>query len=624
MSSSEPTIDIMRHTAAHVMAAAIQQLWPSAKFGVGPTTEKGFYYDVLVDTPLTTEDLTRIEEKMHSIVKAKTLMQREDWAMDKAIVFMAEQHQDFKVELLNLLKTKGSTAVAEETGDTGIAAEGGAVLNSVSFYRLGSFVDLCRGPHVESADKIGVVKLINVAGAYWRGDAKNPQLQRIYAFCFPTKDELAHAIWQHEQAKLRDHRRLGKDLEMFTFCEEIGPGLPLWLPNGTIIREELEFLAKQTEYAAGYQRVSTPQLTKENLFFRSGHLPYYAEDMYAPIKIEEENYYLRPMNCPFHHNVFSVRPRSYREMPMRVAEYGTVYRYEASGALSGLMRTRGFCQNDAHIYCRKNQAEDEFLRVMNMHADYYKMFGIEDFYMRLSLPDLNKLDKYVDEPTEWMDALNIIRSAMQRSGYPYKEAKGEAAFYGPKVDFMIRSVIGNEYAISTNQLDFLATKRFNLGYIGEDGTQHPVYVIHRAPLGSHERFVAFLLEHYAGAFPVWLAPIQARVIPISDRHVEYAEEVRTALTSQSVPLASSVLRVDMDTSNDRMQKKIRQAQLEKIPYMLIVGDREAETQSVSVRLRDGTDLGSLPLAGFIERIVAECRNRKDASAPAQELKAEPA
>lgn len=621
MCMSDNSLESMRHTAGHVMAAAIQSIWPDVKFGVGPVVENGFYYDVLTEKPISVDDLERIEKKMAEIVKAKVPMVREEWKIEDALAYMKKHHQDFKVELINLLKTKGSTAVSEETGDTGVAG-GDLGVDTVSFYKLGDFVDLCHGPHVTSADKIGTFKLMSIAGAYWRGKQDNPQLQRIYGFVFETKEELEKAIWQQEQSKLRDHRRIGKDLEMFVFNEDIGPGLPLWMPNGTIVRDELEYLARMTERKSGYQRVVTPEITKEKLFYLSGHLPYYAEDMYAPIKIEEENYYLRPMNCPFHHSIFGARPRSYREMPFRVAEYGTVYRYEVSGALSGLMRTRNFCQNDAHIYCGYDQAEVEFLEVMHIHARYYKMFGIEDFYMRLSLPDLDKLDKYVNEPEKWLAALKIIRSAMEKSGYPYKEAKGEAAFYGPKVDFMIKSVVGTEYAISTNQLDFLTTTRFDLTYIGEDGNQHPVYVIHRAPLGSHERFVAFLIEHYAGAFPVWLSPIQARVIPISERHFEYAWHIQKMLSEKAVPLATGFLRADIDSSNERMQKKVRQAQLKKIPYMLIVGDREIETQSVSVRLRNGTDLGSIPINEFIERIFSECLSRKDIATEQRDIATE--
>jgi threonyl-tRNA synthetase len=383
------------------------------------------------------------------------------------------------------------------------------------------------------------------------------------------------------------------------------------MPNGMVIRQELEFLALQEERKDGYRRVATPHITKEALYYRSRHLPYYAEGMYSPLDIDGENYYLRPMNCPHHHLIYGATRHSYRELPLRIAEYGQDYRYEASGGLSGLMRVRGFCMNDAHIYCRFDQAKDEFIKVMRLHARYYDLMNIKEYYMRLSLPDLDKLDKYVDQPDKWIAALDIIKQAMQESGYPYVEGKGEAAFYGPKIDFMIKSAIGTEYTISTNQLDFLATQTFDLKYIGEDGADHPVYVIHRAPLGTHERFTAFLIEHYAGAFPTWLAPIQVRVIPISEKFTDYAQKVVDALFSTPVVNGTAGLRVDIDTTSERMQKKIRDAQLQKIPYMLVVGEREAQEGKVAVRLRSGKDLGAMPLEQFIARIKNEAESRKD-------------
>jgi threonyl-tRNA synthetase len=405
-----------------------------------------------------------------------------------------------------------------------------------------------------------------------------------------------------EEQEKRDHRRIGKDLHLFTFSPDVGAGLPLWMPNGMVIRQELEFLAVQEERRDGYQRINTPEIAKENLYIRSKHLSFYKEDMYSPLDIEGENYYLKPMNCPHHHMIYLATRHSYRELPVRFAEYGHCYRYEASGGLSGLMRVRGFSQNDAHIYCREDQAKDEFVRVTRLHARYYDLMGIKDYYMRLSLPDLSKKHNFVDEPEEWRKAGEIIRSAMKETGYPYVEVEGEAAFYGPKVDFMIKSVIGT---------DFTATKTFDLTYIGEDGAEHPVYVIHRAPLGSHERFTAFLIEHYAGAFPTWLAPIQARVIPISERAVAYGESVRQKLFDVPVVNGTAGLRIDIDTTNERMQKKIRDAQLQKIPYMLVVGEREAQEGKVAVRLRSGKDLGPMPLDAFIARIKQEAESRQD-------------
>jgi len=594
-----------RHSGAHLMAAAINKLWPTAQFGTGPAIDNGFYYDVLLDTPLEEADLKRIEKEMRHMQKQRLKFERQELSIDDAIQKMEALHQSFKVELLTLLKEKGSTAVAKETGDEDLVAPSQEGVTQVSFYQTGNFVDLCRGPHVENTGQIPAFKLTHIAGAYWRGDNTKPQLQRIYALCYATQEELEAEIWRAEQVKLRDHRRLGKELHLFTFSDEIGVGLPLWLPKGMVLRDELEFLAQKEERRDGYQRVSTPQIAKEALYYCSGHLPYYKEDMYDPIKIDEESYYLRPMNCPHHHMVYASSPHSYRELPLRISEYGQVYRYELSGALSGLMRTRGFCQNDAHIYCRFDQAKEEFLKVMQLHVRYYELMGIKDYYMRLSLPDLNKLDKYVNEPEKWLKALEIIREAMIESGYPFKEVEGEAAFYGPKIDFMIKNVIGNEYAISTNQLDFLATERFNLNYTAEDGAKHPVYVIHRAPLGSHERFVAFLIEHYAGSFPLWLSPIQVRLIPIADRHVDYARKVQDFLMSAEVHNGTGGLRVDMDSSAERMQKKIRNAQQEKIPYMLVIGDKEVEEEKVAVRLRSGEDLGAIAVPDLLERLKAE-------------------
>lgn len=607
MSSIPENLELytQRHSGAHLMAAAINKLWPTAQFGTGPAIDNGFYYDVLLDTPLEEADLKRIEKEMRHMQKQRLKFERQELSIDDAIQKMEALHQSFKVELLTLLKEKGSTAVAKETGDEDLVAPSQEGVTQVSFYQTGNFVDLCRGPHVENTGQIPAFKLTHIAGAYWRGDNTKPQLQRIYALCYATQEELEAEIWRAEQVKLRDHRRLGKELHLFTFSDEIGVGLPLWLPKGMVLRDELEFLAQKEERRDGYQRVSTPQIAKEALYYCSGHLPYYKEDMYDPIKIDEESYYLRPMNCPHHHMVYASSPHSYRELPLRISEYGQVYRYELSGALSGLMRTRGFCQNDAHIYCRFDQAKEEFLKVMQLHVRYYELMGIKDYYMRLSLPDLNKLDKYVNEPEKWLKALEIIREAMIESGYPFKEVEGEAAFYGPKIDFMIKNVIGNEYAISTNQLDFLATERFNLNYTAEDGAKHPVYVIHRAPLGSHERFVAFLIEHYAGSFPLWLSPIQVRLIPIADRHVDYARKVQDFLMSAEVHNGTGGLRVDMDSSAERMQKKIRNAQQEKIPYMLVIGDKEVEEEKVAVRLRSGEDLGAIAVPDLLERLKAE-------------------
>ncbi len=583
-------LELIRHDAAHVLAMAVQDLFPGTQVTIGPAIEEGFYYDFARDQPFTPDDLARIEARMREIVEADLPTRREVWPRDKAIAHFEEIGEHYKAELIRSIP-------ADE---------------DVSIYFHGDWHDLCRGPHFVSTGKIGqAFRLMNVAGAYWRGDSKNAQLQRIYGTAWRDDKELDAYLLKREEQEKRDHRKLGRELELFTFSPDVGAGLPLWMPNGMVIRQELEFLALQEERKEGYRRVATPHIAKEALYYRSRHLPYYNEGMYAPLDIDGENYYLRPMNCPHHHLIFGATRHSYREMPVRIAEYGQDYRYEASGGLSGLMRVRGFCMNDAHIYCRYDQAKEEFIRVLRLHARYYDLMGIKEYYMRLSLPDMNKLDKYIDEPEKWVAALDIIKTAMDESGYPYVEGKGEAAFYGPKIDFMIRSAIGTEYTISTNQLDFLATETFGLKYTGEDGGEHPVYVIHRAPLGTHERFTAFLIEHYAGAFPVWLAPIQARIIPITDRVAEYALSVQQKLQALPVMNGTAGLRVDIDLSSERMQRKIREAQTMKIPYMLVIGDKEAEAGAVAVRLRSGRDLGAVPLETFMSRIRQEAESRHD-------------
>ena len=584
------SLELIRHDMAHVLAMAVQALYPGTQVTIGPAIDDGFYYDFARDTPFTLDDLPKIEEQMRKIIKAGLPTRREVWPRDKAIAHFKGIGESYKAELIE------SIPAGED----------------VSIYWHGDWHDLCRGPHFDTTAKIpDAFKLTKIAGAYWRGDAKNAQLQRIYGTAWRDQKELDAYLLKLEEQEKRDHRKIGRELEMFTFSPDIGAGLPLWMPNGMVIRQELEFLAIQEERKEGYRRVATPHITKENLFYRSRHLPYYKDDMYSPLDIDGENYYLRPMNCPFHHTIYGATRHSYRELPLRITEYGQDYRYEASGGLSGLMRVRGFCMNDAHIYCRYDQAKDEFIRVLHLHARYYKLMGIKDYYMRFSLPDLDKLEKYVDQPDKWVTAMNIIEEAMKESGYPYVKAKGEAAFYGPKVDFMIKSVIGTEYAISTNQLDFLATETFDLKYIGEDGAEHPLYVIHRAPLGTHERFTAFLIEHYAGAFPTWLAPIQARVIPISDKVGDYAQKVMDQIFATPVVNGTARLRMDIDTSSERMQKKICDAQLQKIPYMLVVGEREAAEGKVAVRLRSGKDLGAMPLESFISRIKGEAESRVD-------------
>jgi len=583
-------LEILRHDAAHVLAEAVKELFPETQVTIGPAIEDGFYYDFYRETSFTPDDLVAIEARMREIVKRDEKITREEWDRDQAVAFFQEMGEHYKAEII--------ASIPDD--------------QPISLYRQGQFIDLCRGPHLPSTRHLGTAfKLTKLAGAYWRGDSNNVMLQRIYGTAWANEDQLAAYLHRLEEAEKRDHRKLGRELEIYSMADAVGRGLPIWLPAGVVLRDELQWLAMQEERRDGYVRVATPVLAKEQLYYQSGHLPYYQDDMYAAIEIEGERYRLRPMNCPHHHQVFLAKPQSYRDLPLRVSEYGHVFRYEASGGLNGLMRVRGMCMNDAHLYCRFDQAKAEFLKVMHLHARFYKLFGIDNFYMRFSKPDLNKLDKYVNEPEKWIAAMQLLQEAMVESGLPFVEVVGEAAFYGPKIDFMIKSVIGTEYAISTNQLDFLATERFNLRYVGEDGGEHPVYVIHRAPLGTHERFVAFLIEHYAGAFPTWLAPIQARVIPIADRHNAYAEQVRQTLFDAPVVTGTGGLRVDVDNSTERMQKKIRNAQLAKIPYILVVGDAEAAAGTVAVRLRTGQDLGSMPLDQLLARLTQEVQSRQD-------------
>ena len=593
-------LETIRHSYAHVLAAAIQRLFPDARFGVGPVIENGFYYDILLPKAIGGEDLPKIEQEMKRIIKQNLKFEKEETGIDEAIAFFQKTNQPFKVELLKDLKTKGTTAMSEEEQKT-IGKE----VKIVSIYKTGGFVDLCRGPHVASTKELpaDAFRLTKIAGAYWRGSGKNPMPTRIYGAGFIAKKDLDKYLWQQEEIKKRDHRVLGEKLKLFTFAEEVGPGLPLWLPNGTILRDEIENYAKEIEKKWGYRRVATPHIAKETLYRMSGHIPYYAESMFPPMKLDDGNYYLKAMNCPHTHMIYKSEPKSYRDLPLRLAEYGTVYRYELSGTLAGLLRTRGFTQNDAHIYCREDQVEAEFLKVMKLHEFWYKkVFGIKDFYMRLSLPAKDKA-KYADIPEGWKKSVEMIRRSMQSSKLPFVEAEGEAAFYGPKVDFQIKSIVGREETASTNQLDFLAAQRFNLNYRDKDGEDKPVYVIHRAPLGSHERFIAFLIEHFAGAFPLWLAPVQAWILPIGKAHKKYGARIAKELLAVDI-------RAELKDQNETVGKKIREGENQKIPYLLIVGDKEMKNESVAVRKRAKGDLGAVKFKKFLARIKEEIVKKK--------------
>ena len=585
----------MRHSCAHLLAAAVQQLWPDVKLGVGPVIENGLYYDFDLEHRITEEDLPKIEKTMKQLAAKGLGYEREDLSIAEAKKRAHAMKQPYKVELIEQIEKTGSTAVADAESDQ--ASELPAV-DTVSFYTTGEFVDLCRGGHVEKTTQIGPFKLLSTAGAYWRGNSDNAQLQRIYATCWPTQEELDAYLAELAEAKERDHRKIGKELGLFTFDPLVGPGLPLWLPKGALLRDLIEQLAKKKEQEQGYQRIVTPHLAKQELFELSGHLPYYADTMYPPMKLDDGAYYLKAMNCPLTHLMFRQTPHSYRDLPVRYAEYGTVYRHELSGTLAGLMRVRALSMNDAHIYCREDQIEDEFLQVMELHKFYIDLFGIKDYYMRLSLHDPANKKKYIDEPAMWEFSENAIRRVMAKSGLEYREATGEAAFYGPKIDFQVRFVGGREETIATNQLDFAAGDRFNLEYTDADSSKKKVYVIHRAPLGTHERFSAFLIEHYSGKFPLWLAPVQVKVLPIADRHGDYANSIAATLREAGY-------RLEVDHKQESVGKKIRKGQLERIPYLLIVGDAEVESGTVAIRSRDKGDEGTDSVDSLIKRMADE-------------------
>jgi threonyl-tRNA synthetase len=588
--SSPDGLNVLRHSTAHVLAQAVQDLFDEAKLGIGPPIENGFYYDFEVPKPFQAEDLERVEDRMREIVKSGQRFSRRVFpSREAARTELAKE--PLKLELID---DKGGA----KADDASSVEVGGAELSIYDNLDAQSgqvcWSDLCRGPHLPSTSLIPAFSLLRSSAAYWRGDEKNQQLQRIYGTAWPTRPELKKHLAMLEEAAKRDHRRIGEDLDLFAFSPEIGKGLPLWLPNGTIIRDELEGWARRVENRLGYQRVVTPHITQEHLYYLSGHLPYYADDLYAPIEIEGEQYYLKPMNCPHHHMVYRARPKSYRELPYKIAEYGTVYRFERSGQLHGLMRARGFTQNDAHIYCTYDQAKEQFLEVMRMHDEYYRALGIHDFYMVLALRDPSNTTKYHDDEQMWIDSERITREAMEESGIPYIEEIGGAAHYGPKVDFMIKSVTGKEFAASTNQVDLYTPSRFDLTYHDSDGSAKQVVVIHRAPLGSHERFVAFLTEHYGGAFPVWLAPEQVRVIPIMPELGDYAAEVNQLLRDADI-------RSDVDWSDGRLPAKVRAAVTRKIPLIVVIGRREVEQRSVTVRDRSGQER-PMPLADFVAHV----------------------
>ncbi|HML40444.1 MAG TPA: threonine--tRNA ligase [Bellilinea sp.] len=583
----------IRHSLAHVMAEAVLELFPDAKYTIGPAIDTGFYYDFDLPRTLTPEDLQGIEKRMRQIVTGKHDFIRQVVSADEAREIF--KNQPYKIELINDLE-KGET---DEHGNPLMEKP------EISIYKSDTFVDLCRGPHVQNTAEINpsAFKLMNVAGAYWRGDEKNPQLQRIYGTAWHNKEELSQYINMLEEAKKRDHRKLGKDLQIFFFDDEVGPGLPLWQPRGTVIIEELEKLAKEVEERAGYDRVHTPHLTKEDLFLRSGHLPYYAESMYPPMELDGVRYYVKPMNCPFHHKIFASLPRSYRDLPVRLAEYGTCYRYEKSGELFGLMRVRSMQMNDAHIYCSEEQFEQEFMGVIDLYMQYFKLFGLEKYVMRLSTHHAKGLGKkYVNNERLWLKTEDMVRNAMKKHDVPFVEVADEAAFYGPKIDVQVWSAIGREFTLATNQVDFAVPERFNLTFVNRNGEDETPLCIHRAPLSTHERLIGFLLEHYAGNFPVWLSPEQVRIVPITDAHNDYALQLEKEMRAAGI-------RAKADLGSDRMNAKIRAAQLLKVPYMAVVGDQEMAAQTIALRKRDGSRVNDLAAADFVAQVSERIRTR---------------
>ena len=570
------------HSSAHLLAEAVEMQFPGAKFWVGPALEKGFYYDIdLGGKTIKEEDVVVLEQKMNELAKKANDYIRKEMSKAEAVAYFTEKGDEYKLDLLSGLED-----------------------GTITFYTQGGFTDLCRGPHIPNTSAIKAIKITNIAGAFWKGDEKNKMLTRVYGVTFPNQKELDEYLLLLEEAKKRDHRKLGKELGIYTMDDDVGPGLPLWMPNGTIIIEELERLAKETEEAAGYKRVVTPHIAKESMYITSGHLPYYQDSMFPPMELDGTKYYLKAMNCPHHHKIFDAEPKSYKDMPLRLAEYGTCYRYEQSGELFGLMRVRCLHMNDAHIYCTKEQFAQEFRAVNDMYLKYFNIFGIDKYVMRLSLHDPAKLgQKYINEPELWLETEQMVREVLIETGTPFVEVQDEGAFYGPKIDVQIWSIIGREFTLATNQVDFAQGKRFKLSFTNKDNEPETPLIIHRAPLGTHERFIGFLLEHYAGKFPVWLAPLQAKILPISDKFMPYAQEVLAELRKAGV-------RAEIDDRNEKIGKKIRDTELMKVPYMLVIGEKEMTEGQLSIRRQGKGDLGMMDKTTFISQIHQEIAERK--------------
>jgi threonyl-tRNA synthetase len=573
----------IRHSAAHIMAEAVLELFPDGHIAIGPPIEDGFYYDFELPRPLTDEDLAAIEKRMREIIKGNYPFVRREVSAAEAKKLFADQ--PYKLELIEGLEKGGTDEYGNKTSEPPV----------ISTYKQDTFEDLCRGPHVANTGEINpdALKLMSIAGAYWRGDSNREQLQRIYGTAWETAEELEDYLHRLEEAKARDHRKLGQELGLFTLSPLVGKGLPLWKPKGAILRDTLERFLRTEQINGGYQPVITPHIGKLDLYRTSGHYPYYKDSQYSPIDVDGEEFLLKPMNCPHHIEIYRSEPRSYRDLPIRLAEFGTVYRYEQSGELTGLTRVRGFTVDDAHLFVRPDQLEEEFINVVRLIQFVFDTMGFKDFRARIGTRDANS-DKFVGAPELWEKATNAIIAAADKLGLNYHVAEGEAAFYGPKLDFIFRDVLKREWQLGTVQVDYNLPERFELEYTGEDNQMHRPVMIHRAPFGSMERFTGILIEHFAGAFPVWLAPVQARLIPVADRHVEYLQGV-------AAQMKAAGLRVEVDSDKARMNAKIRVAQEQKIPWMLIAGDRDVESGTVSVRLRTGEDLGGMPVAEFIHK-----------------------
>jgi threonyl-tRNA synthetase len=590
MKKEANNLDIKRHSCSHILAAAVLKLYPKVKFGIGPSIENGFYYDFEFPKTIEEKDLEKITQGMEKIIKEKLPFVKEEVSIEEAKKIF--KSQPYKLELIEDLAKEGN--------------------KKVSLYKTGDFIDLCLGPHVQDTSEIGPFKLLSIAGAYWRGSEKNKMLTRIYGTCFPTEKELEKYLWQVEEAKKRDHRKLNEFLKLYFLSDDVGPGLVTLLPNGTIIAEELEKWAKETEKKWGYQHVLTPHIAKEELFKKTGHIPYYAESMYPPMRMEEKGegekgtYYLKPMNCSMHSLVFKSQSRSYRDLPLRIAEYGTVYRYEKSGELFGLMRVRGpIHQNDAHIFCSEEQAGEEFQKVMALHQYYYDSLGLtkNDYYLSFAIRGKDDKNKYLGDKKMWAKAEKITLSYIKKSKIPYEIEEGGAAFYGPKIDFNIKTVTGRVFAASTNQLDFFIPQAFGLKYTDKDGKEKIPVCIHRAPLGAHVRFIAFLTEHFAGAFPVWLSPIQAMIIPITDKQNDYGQKMADKLKEKNI-------RVELDIRSETTSAKIRDAEMQKIPYILVVGEKEIQEKAVNVRVRGKKVLGLMKIDKFSSLIKEDIDKKR--------------